>query len=420
MWSDYLCPWCYVGRDRTTAHSNDSGVRRDARCPTSCTPRSRPQGRTRATRWPAARRCSTASRPSATAAGCPFRRPTRMPNTRRALETAEVVRATWPDAFAALDDALFRAHFVDWLAARRRGRPRRPGRRPAGAPADDVRDAVDAGDRLSTRSIESMADGARGRRDRDAGLVGRRAVRDPGRATARDDATLGLAPVGPGRRAPLIASLGPPVSAPGGSRLHPGGDGPPGCSYLFFAPPSAGPAPSARLPSSAGAFLAVDLLAGAFLRRLRRLLGGRFLAGGFLAVLVFLPPSSAVPSWRVRAFLRRGDLLRRRLAGRCLPGCGLLGRCSSWPATSCAVFLAWCHAWCLLGWFVLRCVLVGRRGVRRSSRRCRGERDRCPGVASRTTAPRRNGPRRSPAPHGHWSAADRPSPSTGCSTGRRR
>ena len=47
------------------------------------------------------------------AVGLPFRRPERIPNTRRALETAEYVRRHAPDAFAALDRALFDAHFVE-------------------------------------------------------------------------------------------------------------------------------------------------------------------------------------------------------------------------------------------------------------------------------------------------------------------
>ena len=46
-------------------------------------------------------------------AGLPFRRPARVPNTRRALETAEWVRRLQPDAFDALDRSLFEAHFVD-------------------------------------------------------------------------------------------------------------------------------------------------------------------------------------------------------------------------------------------------------------------------------------------------------------------
>jgi len=46
-------------------------------------------------------------------AGLPFRRPARVPNTRRALETAEWVRQKQPAAFDALDRALFEAHFLD-------------------------------------------------------------------------------------------------------------------------------------------------------------------------------------------------------------------------------------------------------------------------------------------------------------------
>jgi predicted DsbA family dithiol-disulfide isomerase len=46
------------------------------------------------------------------AVGLPFRRPERIPNTRRALATAEHVRRTAPGAFDALDRSLFDAHFV--------------------------------------------------------------------------------------------------------------------------------------------------------------------------------------------------------------------------------------------------------------------------------------------------------------------
>jgi predicted DsbA family dithiol-disulfide isomerase len=45
-------------------------------------------------------------------AGLPMRVPTRIPNTRRALEVAEVVRTSWPEAFDALDASLFEAVFV--------------------------------------------------------------------------------------------------------------------------------------------------------------------------------------------------------------------------------------------------------------------------------------------------------------------
>jgi len=46
-------------------------------------------------------------------AGLPFRRPARVPNTRRALQTAEFVRRHEPAAFDALDRSLFETHFID-------------------------------------------------------------------------------------------------------------------------------------------------------------------------------------------------------------------------------------------------------------------------------------------------------------------
>lgn len=82
----------------------------------------------------------------------PFRRPARIPNTRRALETASLVRNEAPEAFGALDRALFKAHFVDGrflgdqdvldelVAA-------------AGADPDETRRAVDAGE--AVESVES-------------------------------------------------------------------------------------------------------------------------------------------------------------------------------------------------------------------------------------------------------------------------
>jgi predicted DsbA family dithiol-disulfide isomerase len=45
--------------------------------------------------------------------GLPFRSPDRVPNSRLALETAELVRRLAPDAFPVLDEALFRAHWVE-------------------------------------------------------------------------------------------------------------------------------------------------------------------------------------------------------------------------------------------------------------------------------------------------------------------
>jgi predicted DsbA family dithiol-disulfide isomerase len=77
-------------------------------------------------------------------AGLPFRRPARVPNTRRALETAEWVRRHEPASFEGLDRSLFEAHFVD----------NRPLDDPdvlaelvvaAAADADAAREAVDEG-----------------------------------------------------------------------------------------------------------------------------------------------------------------------------------------------------------------------------------------------------------------------------------
>jgi len=80
-------------------------------------------------------------------AGLPFRRPARVPYTRRALETAEWVRQHQPDAFEAVERSLFEAHFVD-------NRPlddadvldELVGR--AGADATAARAAVEGGDML--------------------------------------------------------------------------------------------------------------------------------------------------------------------------------------------------------------------------------------------------------------------------------
>ena len=110
VWSDYICPWCYLGRDRTALlvelgcaiellpfelHPELPLAGRDVR----------PGGRVSKVHEDIARQCAEV--------GLPFRPPTHVPNSRRALETAEVVRALAPEQFTAIDDALFTAHFVD-------------------------------------------------------------------------------------------------------------------------------------------------------------------------------------------------------------------------------------------------------------------------------------------------------------------
>jgi predicted DsbA family dithiol-disulfide isomerase len=112
LWRDYLCPWCYLGRDGT-ARMVDLGV--------VVTPMAydlhpevppegrkiRPGGRYDAVLDHIGRECA--------AIGMPFVKPTRTPNTRRALEAAEILRAADPDAFAAYDEACYRAHWVEGL-----------------------------------------------------------------------------------------------------------------------------------------------------------------------------------------------------------------------------------------------------------------------------------------------------------------
>jgi predicted DsbA family dithiol-disulfide isomerase len=110
MWSDYICPWAYLGRDRTALlRSLDVSV---TTMPYELHPdlpsqgrAVRPDGRLSRVYEAIGRECEEV--------GMPFRPPAHVPNSRRALETAEVVRAIDPTAFAVLDGALFAAHFVD-------------------------------------------------------------------------------------------------------------------------------------------------------------------------------------------------------------------------------------------------------------------------------------------------------------------
>jgi predicted DsbA family dithiol-disulfide isomerase len=110
VWSDYLCPWCYLGRDRN-ALLRELGVELThlpfdlhPEVPVEGTP-VRPGGRLDRVLDRVAVEC--------TETGLPFTKPERLPNTRRALEAAEVVRTRWAGRFAAFDDALFRGVFVD-------------------------------------------------------------------------------------------------------------------------------------------------------------------------------------------------------------------------------------------------------------------------------------------------------------------
>jgi predicted DsbA family dithiol-disulfide isomerase len=109
VWSDYLCPWCYLGRERTD-FLESLGVRVTP-LPYDLHPelpavgrRVSPNGRLAEVHARIGAECA--------AVGLPFNAPEHIPNTRLALRAAEVVRARWPDTFAAVDRALFHAVFV--------------------------------------------------------------------------------------------------------------------------------------------------------------------------------------------------------------------------------------------------------------------------------------------------------------------
>ena len=109
VWSDYLCPWCYLGRDRSALlESLDVAV---TPLPYDLHPELPPAGRRVS---PNGRLADVYARIAAecAAVGMAFTPPEHIPNTRLALRAAEVVRAGWPDAFAALDQGLFDAVFV--------------------------------------------------------------------------------------------------------------------------------------------------------------------------------------------------------------------------------------------------------------------------------------------------------------------
>jgi predicted DsbA family dithiol-disulfide isomerase len=146
VWSDYLCPWCYVGTDRSNLLES-LGVTVSPR-PFELHPRIPVEGITLRDRWGPRYDQAVAMyariEEECGAVGLPFRRPERIPNTRRALQTAECVRQRYPDAFPALDRSLFAAHFVD---GRFLGDPDVLDELVAatGADADAVRAEVDSG-----------------------------------------------------------------------------------------------------------------------------------------------------------------------------------------------------------------------------------------------------------------------------------
>jgi predicted DsbA family dithiol-disulfide isomerase len=108
VWYDFICPFCYVGQQRTRI-LEDSGLeaaelpfQAHADVPiegVAMGPRSGPM-------YDLLER-------EAAAAGLPLNWPSRLPNSRIALAAAEWVRRNDPAKFAALQQDLFRAHFVN-------------------------------------------------------------------------------------------------------------------------------------------------------------------------------------------------------------------------------------------------------------------------------------------------------------------
>ncbi len=161
VWSDYICPWCYLGRDRNDL-LRSLGVD-VVPMPFELHPDIPPEGRTvrpggrlDAVHQEISRLCAEV--------GLELHPPARVPNSRLALETAEVVRGLEPEAFPALDDALFRAHFVERRALDDPAVIDELVNR-AGARADEVRSAVAAG-RGAAAITDTMA------RARDHGVAG--------------------------------------------------------------------------------------------------------------------------------------------------------------------------------------------------------------------------------------------------------
>ncbi|HYD10405.1 MAG TPA: DsbA family protein [Acidimicrobiales bacterium] len=110
VWSDYLCPWCYLALDREQ-QLEALGFEVVMR-PWELHPEIpiggrelREGGRTAAVFDMVGRECAEV--------GLPFVRPARSPNTRDVLAAAEHVRLTQPEVFPSLHRALFAAHFAE-------------------------------------------------------------------------------------------------------------------------------------------------------------------------------------------------------------------------------------------------------------------------------------------------------------------
>ena len=152
-WNDYLCPWAYLGRDRSHL-LRDLGVT-VTQLPYELHPELPPEGRDVR---PHSRLASVFDLIGDECAqlDIPFRAPTHVPNTRHALEVSEVVRVHAAEHFVALDEGLARAYWVDGLDLGDR-RVVEQIVATAGASLDDVRELV--ADGVGTSGVEaSMAE----------------------------------------------------------------------------------------------------------------------------------------------------------------------------------------------------------------------------------------------------------------------
>jgi predicted DsbA family dithiol-disulfide isomerase len=109
-WSDYLCPWAYLGTDRTR-FLETLGVTVTV-LPFELHPELPPEGRTVS---PDGRLAAVYRHIAAEceASGLAFTSPVHVPNSRPALQAAELVRQHVPNRFAAVHAALFGAVFVE-------------------------------------------------------------------------------------------------------------------------------------------------------------------------------------------------------------------------------------------------------------------------------------------------------------------
>ena len=177
-WSDYLCPWAYLGRDRTAPDARPR--RRRHRPALRAAPRDPARGRRRAARAAGSTASSTTSAPSAPSSASTSPRPARSPNTRHVLETAEVVRLPRARRVrrvrrVAGPRPLGRGRATSAIAALvRRAASTAPGprptRSPSWSPTASARAALAA----------SMAEAPVGRGHGHAGVVGERRAAHPG------------------------------------------------------------------------------------------------------------------------------------------------------------------------------------------------------------------------------------------------